>query len=76
MHNLPLVCVGFGVGNKIGSFVNYMEDVDTDEDGVDWGKILRVKIHVDLTKPPLRGFLCGFHSNMSYCHGFASNARW
>jgi hypothetical protein len=40
---------------QIGSFVGYMEDVDTDKEGVGWEKILRVKICVDLTKPLLRG---------------------
>ncbi|XP_059451002.1 uncharacterized protein LOC132181786 [Corylus avellana] len=55
MYKLPLACMGAEVGKQIGSTVGLVEEVDTDEDGIGWGKFLRVKIRLDLTKPLARG---------------------
>ena len=55
VNNLPLACMSKEIGNQIGSTVGYVKEVETDEDGVGWGKFLHVKIHVDLTKPLARG---------------------
>jgi hypothetical protein len=55
MLNLPLACMGKEVGYQIGSTVGVVQEVDTDEEGVGWGKYLRVKIQIDLTKPLARG---------------------
>ncbi|XP_059436900.1 uncharacterized protein LOC132169985 [Corylus avellana] len=55
MFNLPLACMGKEVGQQIGATMWTMEEVDTDEEGVGWGKFLRVKIRIDLTKPLPRG---------------------
>jgi hypothetical protein len=55
MFYLPLGCMGREVGRKIGSTVGIVEEVDTEKDGVGWGKFLRVKILVDLSKPLARG---------------------
>ena len=38
MINLPLACIGKEVGFQIGSTIGTVEDVDTDEEGVGWGK--------------------------------------
>lgn len=55
MLHLPLVCMGKEVGKKIGASVRVVEEVDTDADVVGWGKFLRVKILIDLSKPLSRG---------------------
>jgi hypothetical protein len=44
MFNLPLACMGKDVGFQIGSTMGMVEEVDTDEEGVGWGKFLRVRI--------------------------------
>jgi hypothetical protein len=55
MYNLPLACMGVEIEKQIGAMVGVVEDDETDEDGVGWGKFLRVKICIDLTKPLARG---------------------
>jgi hypothetical protein len=55
MSNLPLACMGKDIGMQIGSSVGEVEDIDVLDDGVGWGKFLRVKIVVDLSKPLARG---------------------
>jgi hypothetical protein len=55
MLHLPLACMSVEIGNQIGSSMGHVEEVDTDDDGVGWGQLLRVKIWVDLTKPLPRG---------------------
>jgi hypothetical protein len=55
MLNLPLACMGKEVGLQIGATMGEVEEVDTDEDGVGWGKFLRVRIRLDVTKPLARG---------------------
>jgi hypothetical protein len=60
MMNLPLACMGRGVGLKLGAFVGQVEEVDTEKDGVGWGEFLRVKINIDLYKPLSRGRMIKF----------------
>ncbi|XP_059462835.1 uncharacterized protein LOC132191762 [Corylus avellana] len=55
MLHLPLACMGREVGLKLGSSVGRVEEIDTDKDGIGWGKYLRVKVLVDLSKPLPRG---------------------
>lgn len=55
MINLPLACMGRDIGRKIGESVGTVETVDMDGDGIGWGKFLRVRIRLDLTKPLSRG---------------------
>jgi hypothetical protein len=55
MSNLPLACMGKEVGFQIGATVGEVQEVDTDEEGVGWGKYLRVRMKIDLTKPLARG---------------------
>jgi hypothetical protein len=55
MLNMPLACMSREMGQKIGASMGTVVDVDVDEDGVGWGKFLRVRIILDLTKPLSRG---------------------
>jgi hypothetical protein len=55
MFNVLLPCVSKEVGFQIGTTMGVAEEVDTDVDGVEWGKYLRVRIKLDLTKPLARG---------------------
>lgn len=52
MFNLPLACMGQTVGFQIGSTMGMVEEVETD---IGWGKYLRVRVKMDLTKPIPRG---------------------
>lgn len=56
MYKLPLACMSVEIGNQIGSTVGHVEEVEIDEDGVGWGKFLRVRIRIDVTKPLARGW--------------------
>jgi hypothetical protein len=55
MFNLPLACMGQAVGFQIGSTLGTVEEVETDDEGLCWGKYLRVRVKIDLTKPISRG---------------------
>lgn len=55
MHGLPLACMGKETGVKLGTMVGRVEEVDTNVEGVGWGEYLRVRLHVNLTKPLVRG---------------------
>jgi hypothetical protein len=55
MYDLPLVCMGREMGFKLGSTVGKVERVETDGNCNGWGEFLRVRAHVNLTKPIPRG---------------------
>lgn len=55
MDNLPLVCMNQEVGQKIGSTIGQLIEVDTREDGIGWEKYLRVKIVIGLKQLVARG---------------------
>ncbi|XP_042973518.1 uncharacterized protein LOC122304969 [Carya illinoinensis] len=54
-HNLALGQMTRDYGLLIGQSVGRVIEVDTAEDGVGWGKFLRVKLEVSLHKPIARG---------------------
>jgi hypothetical protein len=43
------------VGSKIGASLGKLEDVDIAGDGVGWGRYLRLRVTIDLSKPLDRG---------------------
>ena len=51
MFHLPLSCKGKEMGRKLGETVGTVEEVETNEDGIGWGEYLRVKAHVNFSKP-------------------------
>jgi hypothetical protein len=55
MFELPLACMGREMGYKLGSTVGVVEEVDTNEEGIGWGKFLRVRLRINITKPLARG---------------------
>jgi len=46
IHEMPLVCMSREIGQKIGSTLGMVEEVD-----VSWGRCLRIRIHLDVTRP-------------------------
>lgn len=59
-HNLPLLGMNKECGEKLGSTIGMVEEVEVDED-VGWGSSLRVKILLDLKKPLARGRTITMH---------------
>jgi hypothetical protein len=66
MYNLPLACMGKSSGNKIGSSVGDVEEVDVLDEDAGWGEYLRVKISLDLTKPLVRGRMLHLEGRSSW----------
>ncbi|XP_050241424.1 uncharacterized protein At4g02000-like [Quercus robur] len=55
IYNLPLNSRTRETGWAIGSCLGAVIDVDVSESGVQWGKCLRVRVRVDVTKRLVRG---------------------
>ena len=55
MFNLLLACMRKEVGFQIRSTMGTVEEVDTDKEGIGWGKFFRIRIHINLIKPLARG---------------------
>jgi hypothetical protein len=55
MFNLPLACMGRATGERLGSHVGEVEEVETNDEGVGWGESLRVRVKINIFKPLLRG---------------------
>jgi hypothetical protein len=55
VHNMPLTCMNRAVGFQIGGSIGVVEEVDVTGDGVGWGRCLRIRVAIDLTKPLDRG---------------------
>lgn len=55
VHDMPLLCMTKRVGEKIGESMGVLEDVDVAGEGVGWGRCLRIRVNMDLTKPLERG---------------------
>lgn len=51
LHNVLLICVEKYVIEKLGSLIEKVEEVHTDEMGKCIWPIVRVRISVDITKP-------------------------
>jgi hypothetical protein len=50
-----LLCMSKGVGIKIGESLGALEDVDVAGDGAGWGRCLRLRVVINLSKPLERG---------------------
>jgi hypothetical protein len=51
VDDMPLGCISKKVGYNIGAFLGKVEVVGVKEDGIGWGKFLRIMEEIDLTKP-------------------------
>jgi hypothetical protein len=47
---MPLLCMSKAVGKKIGDSLGELEDVDVAGDGAGWGRCLRIRVRIELTK--------------------------
>lgn len=54
LHDLPVIYMDKFYGNLIGNKIGKALEVDVDEDDTGWGKYLRVRIEIRLTKPLAR----------------------
>lgn len=55
LYQLPLFGMQKRVGEKVGRSLGTVEEVKVDDDEVGWGKKLRVRVKIDITKPLARG---------------------
>lgn len=55
IHDMPLLCMTKSVGTKIGESLGKLEGIDVAKDGAGWGKCLRIRVRIDVTKPLERG---------------------
>ncbi|KAF5442788.1 hypothetical protein F2P56_035410 [Juglans regia] len=55
VHNMPLASMTLKVGNQVGGNVGRVIKVQTDTRGIGWGKFLRIRVEVDITKVLMRG---------------------
>jgi len=55
VHDMPLTCMNREVELRIGQSIGLVEDVDVTSDGVGWGRYLRIRVNVDITKPLEKG---------------------
>lgn len=72
MHDMPLLCMTSGVGQKIGSTLGEFVAVDIAGDGGGWGRCLRIQVILNLTKSLEEGV----HStSMGKLAGFCSSTK-
>lgn len=55
VHNLPLATMSQENGIQIDRRIGVVHEVDVDKEGLGWGKCLRIRVDVELTKPLLHG---------------------
>lgn len=55
MYDMPLACMSRAMGERLGSLLGEVEEVETNEDGVGWGEYLRVCVKLNLMKPLMKG---------------------
>jgi hypothetical protein len=55
VHDILLICMNKHVGLKIGESIGRVEEVDVTGEGIGWGRCLRIRVQVDITKPLERG---------------------
>jgi len=55
VRDLPLCCMNNEVGLKIGESIGKVEEVDINGVGTGRGSSLRIRVHLDITKPLERG---------------------
>jgi hypothetical protein len=55
IHDMPLLCMTKGIGTKIGESMGCLMEVDLAGDGAGWGRCLRIRVEIDLSKPLERG---------------------
>jgi hypothetical protein len=55
VHEMPLLLMTKGIGEKIGMSLGRLVDFDVARDGIGWGRCLRIRVVINLTKPLDRG---------------------
>jgi hypothetical protein len=55
VYNLPILSMVRDVGEDIGNDIGRVVEVDVPENGIGWGRFLRIRVEIDVTKPLLRG---------------------
>lgn len=68
VYNLPFASMTQEVGVQIGESVGKVLKVHADERGIGWGKFLRIRVEMDISKPLLRGRFITVEGKKSWVH--------
>uniref|UniRef100_A0A2N9FFZ0 Uncharacterized protein n=1 Tax=Fagus sylvatica TaxID=28930 RepID=A0A2N9FFZ0_FAGSY len=55
IHNLLILSIIRDIGEDIGNDIGRTIEVDIPENGIGWGRFLRIRVALDITKPLLQG---------------------
>jgi len=64
VHDIPLICMNREVRYKIGGTIGRVEEVDVIGEGLGWGRCLRIRVYLDITKPLERGRALSLNGKM------------
>jgi hypothetical protein len=68
VHEIPLICMNKEVGHKIGETIRRVEEMDVTGEGIGWGRCLRIRVQVDITKPLERGRALSLNGKMVWAN--------
>lgn len=54
-YNLPILCMNRLYGEQIGESLGEVLDVDVETDDMGWGRSLRIRIEINITKSLVKG---------------------
>lgn len=66
IHNLPILSMVREVGEDVGNHIGRLVEVDVLDNGIAWGRNLRIRVEIDITKPLLRGKILEDDSGKPY----------
>ena len=66
IHNLPILSMVREVGEDVGNHIGRLVEVDVPDNGIAWGRYLRIRVEIDITKPLLRGKILEDDSGKPY----------
>lgn len=55
LYDLPLHALNENMGRLIGDSFRSVEEIDVKKGEVSWGEFLIIKVHLNITKPLMRG---------------------
>ncbi|XP_042942840.1 uncharacterized protein LOC122277023 [Carya illinoinensis] len=66
VFNMPFGCMTREIGMQVGNNVGKVVKVHVDQRGIGWGKFLRIRVEIDITKPLLRGIFISVEGKQTW----------